>query len=67
MALPIFQVDAFTDVPYCLAPYWAPRFGKPELIGYQASPRGGIVRTRLADSRVILGGKAITVLRGKWL
>jgi PhzF family phenazine biosynthesis protein len=49
----------------CLAPYWAPRVGRTELTGYQASSRGGVVRARVAGDRVILGGHAVTVLRGE--
>lgn len=49
----------------CLGPFWRGRLGKTEFTAYQASPRGGIVRVRLNDGRVILGGKAITVLRGE--
>lgn len=49
----------------CLAPFWAERLGKTELLGYQASPRGGVVRVRLHDGRVLLGGQAVTVLRGE--
>lgn len=45
----------------CLAVYWARRLGKNELIGYQASRRGGIVRVRLEGDRVMLGGQAVTV------
>ena len=45
----------------CLAPYWSKRLGRTELIGYQASERGGIVRTRLEGQRVILGGQAVTI------
>lgn len=45
----------------CLAPYWARRLGKDELVGYQASQRGGTVRVRLEGNRVILGGQAVTV------
>src|SRR5437016_1153292 len=48
----------------CLAPYWAAKLGKTEMTGYQASPRGGVVRVRSAGDRVILGGQAVTVLRG---
>jgi predicted PhzF superfamily epimerase YddE/YHI9 len=51
----------------CLGPYWAPRLGKSELVGYQASPRGGVVRTRVDGDRVLLGGQAVTVLRGELL
>lgn len=49
----------------CLAPYWSERLGKQELVGYQASPRGGVVHVRIAADRVILGGEATTVLRAE--
>lgn len=51
----------------CLTPYWAARLGKDEMVAYQASPRGGIVRVRLAGDRVKLGGRAVTVLKGELL
>jgi PhzF family phenazine biosynthesis protein len=49
----------------CLGPFWGERLGKTELTGFQASRRGGIVRMRLAGDRVILGGTAVTILRGE--
>jgi predicted PhzF superfamily epimerase YddE/YHI9 len=49
----------------CLGPYWAQRLNKVELVGFQASARGGVVRTRLADDRVVLGGQAVTVMMGE--
>ncbi len=49
----------------CLAPYWGKKLGKDAMVGYQASARGGVVRVRLAGERVLLGGQAITVLRGE--
>ena len=49
----------------CLGPYWAERLGRTALTGYQASPRGGFVRVRLDGERVILGGRAVTVMRGE--
>ena len=49
----------------CLAPYWCNKFGKDQLVGYQASQRGGVVRVRVAGNRVYLGGQAVTVLRGE--
>jgi len=49
----------------CLGPYWAKRLNKPELVGFQASSRGGVVRTRVSDDRVLLGGQAVTVMRGE--
>ena len=51
----------------CLGPYWGAKLGKDELVGYQASERGGIVKVRLAGDRVFLGGKAVTVFRGELL
>ena len=49
----------------CLTPFWAKRLGKTEFLAYQASPRGGVLRLRLAGDRVVIGGQAVTVLRGK--
>ena len=49
----------------CLAPYWCQKLGQDELLGYQASERGGIVRVRLEGDRVRLSGQAVTVLRGE--
>jgi PhzF family phenazine biosynthesis protein len=51
----------------CLAPFWAKRLGKTEFTAYQASARGGVVRVRLNGDRCILGGQAVTVLRGELL
>ncbi|MEP6571885.1 MAG: PhzF family phenazine biosynthesis protein [Gemmatimonadota bacterium] len=49
----------------CLSPYWTGKLGRDSLTGYQASPRGGIVRVRLAGDRVMLGGQAVTVLNAE--
>ena len=49
----------------CLAPYWAARLGKDDMVGYQASPRGGFARVRVDNDRVHLGGQAVTILQGK--
>jgi predicted PhzF superfamily epimerase YddE/YHI9 len=49
----------------CLGPYWEERLGKSEFVAYQASARGGVVKVKCADSRVELGGQAVTVLRGE--
>jgi PhzF family phenazine biosynthesis protein len=50
-----------------LAPYWAKRLGKDDLVGYQASARGGLVRAVPSGDRVYLTGRAITVLEGDLL
>jgi PhzF family phenazine biosynthesis protein len=49
----------------CLAPFWGERLGKTEMLAYQASKRGGVVRVRRAGDRVKLGGRAVTVLEGE--
>lgn len=51
----------------CLTPYWAERLGKTELRAFQASARGGVLRLRLKDERVLLAGQAVTVWRGELL
>jgi PhzF family phenazine biosynthesis protein len=58
--------DPVTGGAHCsLAPYWAAKLGQTEMVAYQASARGGVVRVRLAEDRVLLGGQAVTVLRGE--
>ncbi len=49
----------------CLGPFWGARLGKEEMVGYQASARGGVVRVRLAGERVRISGRAVTVMRGE--
>ncbi|MDW5551697.1 PhzF family phenazine biosynthesis protein [Methanosarcina sp.] len=51
----------------CLGPYWQKKLNKYEFIAYQASERGGILRVKVADNRVLISGKAITVLEGELL
>lgn len=57
--------DSVTGSAHCaLGPYWGARLGKDDLVGYQASARGGIVRVRLRDDRVDLLGRGLTIMRG---
>jgi predicted PhzF superfamily epimerase YddE/YHI9 len=49
----------------CLGPFWGDRLGKSELVAFQASARGGIVHVEVRGDRVILGGRAVLVLRGE--
>ncbi len=51
----------------CLAPYWGNKLGKTEMVGFQASARGGTVRVTLRGDRVVLAGQAVTVLRAELL
>ena len=58
--------DPVTGSAHCtLASFWCPRLGRPTLVGWQASPRGGRVGVTLAGARVLLTGRAVTVLRAE--
>ncbi|CAM8991362.1 unnamed protein product [Rhodiola kirilowii] len=62
--------DPVTGSVHCaLAAYWSKKLGKPNLIAYQASPRGGKLELRLDEEqqRVKLRGKAVTVMEGSIL
>jgi predicted PhzF superfamily epimerase YddE/YHI9 len=60
--------DPVTGSAHCsLGPYWGKKLGKEELVAFQASARGGVVKVRLAGARVKLCGQAVTVLRGELL
>ncbi len=48
----------------CLGPFWAERIGRETLEGYQASPRGGVVRVIVKGDRTLVSGHAVTVLSG---
>lgn len=57
--------DPVTGSAHCtLAPWWSAALGRDDLVGYQASARGGLVRMELRGDRVRLAGQAVTVLRG---
>ncbi len=58
--------DPVTGSAQCyLGPYWSERLGKKELLAYQASARGGMLRVRPEGDRVLIAGKAVTVFRVK--
>lgn len=58
--------DPVTGSAHCsLGPFWASRLGRQEMLGYQASSRGGVVRVTLKDDRVLLGGQAVAVFQGE--
>jgi len=50
-----------------LAPYWAAKLRKKELVGHQVSARGGVVRCLVDGDRVRMSGQAVTVVRGDWV
>lgn len=51
----------------CLGPWWAARLGTSDLVGQQLSERGGTVGVNVRGERVLLAGRAVTVLRGDLL
>lgn len=58
--------DPVTGSAHCsLAPYWAERTGKTQLLAWQASRRGGELHLRLEGPRVWLGGTAVAVWKGE--
>jgi PhzF family phenazine biosynthesis protein len=58
--------DPVTGSAHCaLGPFWQARLRKDNLMAYQASARGGVLRVRPRGERVLLAGQAVTVLRGE--
>ena len=47
-----------------LAPFWAQKLGKNELLAYQASARGGQLACVVNDERVKISGQAVLYLTG---
>ncbi|GMY17170.1 putative isomerase [Fagus crenata] len=52
-----------------LAPYWSKKLGKCDFVAYAASPRSGVLNIHLDEQnqRVLLRGKAVTVMEGSLL
>ena len=60
--------DPVTGSAHCaLAMHWRDALGKEDMVGYQASPRGGTVRCAIVGDRVELTGRAVTTLTGSFL
>ncbi|WBA12832.1 PhzF family phenazine biosynthesis protein [Salinivibrio kushneri] len=58
--------DPVTGSAHCaLAAYWSQALSKKQLIGYQASARGGHIEMTLTNEHVLLQGQAVTVFGGK--
>jgi predicted PhzF superfamily epimerase YddE/YHI9 len=47
-----------------LIPYWSNKLGKKDLLAYQASKRGGVIKCKDLGDRVIISGEAVTVFKG---
>src|SRR5579863_4054031 len=57
--------DPVTGGAHCtLAPFWAKRLGKTEMLAFQASRRGGEIFCRVLGDRVELGGQCAFFLEG---
>lgn len=48
-----------------LTPYWAEQLGKTQLLAYQASSRGGVLRLEISGERVLVSGQAVLYLKGE--
>jgi len=60
--------DPVTGSAHCaLGPHWSERLGKTEMLAFQASARGGVIRVRVLGDRVLLGGQAVTVMTAELL
>ncbi|MEO8665225.1 MAG: PhzF family phenazine biosynthesis protein [Ignavibacteria bacterium] len=58
--------DPVTGSAHCvLAPFWSERLGKRSMKAFQASERGGSMTVTIEGDRVLLSGKAITILKGE--
>lgn len=58
--------DPATGSAHCvLGPYWQAKLKESNFMAHQCSARGADIRVRLESGRVILGGQAVTVMRGE--
>lgn len=57
--------DPVTGSAHCaLAPFWAARLGKTELVARQLSKRGGLLKLRAQSERVLIKGQARLYMEG---
>lgn len=52
------------SIQCALGPYWQARLGKDDLDARQLSTRGASMRVRPRGERVLIGGRAVTMVRG---
>ena len=58
--------DPVTGSSHCeLIPYWSNKINKNEMIAFQVSERGGKIYCTNKNNRVLIGGMAVTFLRGE--
>ena len=52
--------DPVTGSTHCLiAPYWSKKLGKNEIIAFQDSERGGVLKCKIMDNMIKISGKAV--------
>ncbi len=57
--------DPVTGSAHCsLGPFWSERLHKHDLLAWQASKRGGLVKVGVRGERTLLGGRAFTIAEG---
>jgi PhzF family phenazine biosynthesis protein len=62
------EEDPVTGSAHCkLAYYWQKKLNKNAFMTYQASKRGGEIQIAIQQDRVLMTGKAVTVMEGNWL
>ncbi len=66
-ALGVDEDPATGSAACTVAPLWAGRLGRSELVIEQRSERGGQLWTRVGADRVEVGGHAVTTIRGELL
>ena len=66
-AVGVFEDPVTGSAHCCLGPYWMKKLGKDSFAAYQASERGGILKVKVAGDRVLIFGKAVTVMEGQLL
>lgn len=60
--------DPVTGSAHCsLVPFWKERLNKSEMLAYQASTRGGVLKVADLGDRVAISGQAVTVMKGELL
>ncbi len=60
--------DPVTGSAHCaLGPYWQQKLQKSSIMAYQASSRGGHMLLELINNRILLKGKAVSVMENKLL
>lgn len=60
----IFEDPVNGSAHCCLGVYWKKKLGKSKFYVYQASKRGGILKVEVKNERVLISGKAVTVVEG---